>query len=106
MTKDEAWEAFKFTIYSDQPFTAIEEAADAYAQAHTKAALADTLGLLEAQVGPDAGDSVSQYVGKRRRRELEIVRLVNGRLHYRINDELADRDDALALLAREEKKEC
>ena len=46
MTKDEAWEAFKFTIYSDQPFTAIEEAADAYAQAAVDAFKADTLGML------------------------------------------------------------
>ena len=55
MTKDEAWEAFKFTIYSDQPFTAIEEAADAYAQAAVDKFKADTLGMLEKSLPADGG---------------------------------------------------
>ena len=80
---------------------------DAYAQAHTDAARADTLKLLEATVGPNDDDLITKEPGDFSY-ELVIIRRGDGSLLYRdrTSDQDLTRAEVEALLAREEKKEC
>ena len=101
--KDEAWEAYKFTIYSDQPFTAIEEAADAYAQAAVDKFKADTLGMLEALA--KMGDDIIW-----RGLQVRCIPETGYFLYFRPVDNLVNlillsRTEAEALLGGKEKKE-
>jgi len=88
---------------------------DAYAQAAVDAALADTLGLLEALAKRDEGDDSceipwAEFGRGTRSPSVAVSGYQEGLRYFRVDEDGTEhpisRDDALALLAGEEKKEC
>ena len=119
--KDEAWTQFMVAfakvarVRKAVDEKAMCDAVRAYAQAHSDAALADTLGLLEALAKRDEGDDSreipwAEFGRGTRSPSVAVSGYQEGLRYFRVDEDGTEhpisRDDALALLAGEEKKEC
>jgi len=114
MTKDEAWKAH-VEEYDRDRFDSTSRHRRHCFDAGWEAALADTLGMLEALAKRDEGDDSceipwAEFGRGTRSPSVAVSGYQEGLRYFRVDEDGTEhpisRDDALAPLAGEEKKEC